>query len=151
MWNTMQDFQISTSREKTFLVSSQKPPDTCHHEQGPIEKTEKEHTHGFLHSCQPPACQGIPEATANRSEKKRHCVRPKRRETTSRQTREQHTSKKVTKKERKSFVHHMAKQREGSSGQHLADVATLPSAEPTTCICRHNREVVNTKEKERKS
>ena len=40
----MQDLHISTSREETFLVSCQKLPDTCHHVQGPIEKTEKKRT-----------------------------------------------------------------------------------------------------------
>ena len=33
------------------------------------EDREKEHTHGFLHNCQPPACQGIPVATRDRSER----------------------------------------------------------------------------------
>ena len=32
------------------------------------EDAEKENTHGFLHNCQPPACQGIPVATTDRSE-----------------------------------------------------------------------------------
>ena len=66
------------------------------------EDAEKDNTHGFLHNCQPPACQGIPVATTDRSEMTQ--CQAKKTETTSRLTREQDTSTKVTKKKRKSSV-----------------------------------------------
>ena len=57
-------------------------------------------------------------------------VKPRRRETTSRQTREQDTKTKSDKGEKifSETMNIMAKQREGPSGQHLADFATLPHA-----------------------
>ena len=53
---------------------------------------------------------------------------------------------------------HVAQQREGPSGQPLAEFATLPSAVVKIAraygqraICRHNRESANTREKQRRS
>ena len=125
----MQDLHTSTSREKTFLVSCQKPPDTCHHVQGPIEETQKKNTHGFLHYYHPPACQGIPVATTDRSEKTQ-CQAKKTGDNEQTNVRASYYHK--SDKEGKNIFHetmnHMAKQRVGSSGQHLQDFETLPSA-----------------------
>ena len=124
----MQDFHISTSREETFLVSFQKPLDTCYHVQRPIEKTEeKECTRGFLHNCQPPACQGIPVATTDRSEMTQ-CQAKKTGEQTNAVSKILSQNDKEGEKIFSETMIIMAKQREGPSGQHLADSATLPSA-----------------------
>ena len=96
----------------------------------PMEENEKKKTrHGFLFQYQPPACQGIPVATTDRSEMTQ-CQAEKTGdiEQTNAWARHQHKS---DKEEEKIFFETMnisAKQGEGPSGQHLANFATLPSA-----------------------
>ena len=91
------------------------------------EDAEKDNTHGFLHNCQPPACQGIPVATTDMSEKTQ-CQAKKTGdvEQTNARARHQHKSDKEEEKIFRETKNHMAKQRDGPSGQLLADFATLP-------------------------
>ena len=63
----LQGLQISTL-EEIFLERCLKSPGTCHHVQNQSRRKRRRITHGFLRRCQPPpACQGIPEATTDRS------------------------------------------------------------------------------------
>ena len=124
----MQDLHKSASREWTFLASCQKTPGTLHIV---IEKNNREdaenNTCVFLRTCQPPACQGIPVATTDRSGMTQ-CQAEKTGDI-EQTTREQDNSTKVTKKEIKpSLIPWTTWQRDGHSGQHLEDFATLPSA-----------------------
>ena len=62
-----QDFQISSTLEETFLDGCLKSMGTCHHVQNQSRRKRRRITHGFLRKCQPPACQGSPVATTDRS------------------------------------------------------------------------------------
>ena len=88
-------------------------------------------------------------------------VRPRRRETSSRQTREQDSSTKVKKGEIKSSLIPRTRGKTTRRPQwttpgkfrHFAICCNEGRSclmERTTCNCRHNREVLNTKEKQRK-
>ena len=118
----LQDFHISTSRDETFLISCQKTTGHMSSRAEPIENSEKkEHTHGFLHCCQPPACQGIPVATTDRSEWTQcHDYKTGKPE----RTKSGGTKQSQADREGEKIFYdtmNVAKQREGSSGQHLAD------------------------------
>ena len=79
-------------------------------------------THGFLLKRQPPVCQRIPVATTDRS----GWTQCQAEKTGSRQRVGKTTKKRRANLERN--PEHVAQQRGGLSGQHLADFATLPSA-----------------------
>ena len=115
----MQDFHISTSREETFLVSFQKPLDKCYHVQRPIEKTEKKGVHARLLAQLPASSVSRNPGGNNRQE---------RNDAVSGQEDGRQRADKEGEKIFSETMIIMAKQREGTSGQHLADSATLPSA-----------------------
>ena len=120
----LQDLQISAKLEETFLEGCRKPPGTCHHVQNQSRRMRRRNTHGFLHKCQPPACQRIPVATTDRSGWTQ-CQAEKTGDI-------EQTNAWARQQKRRANLHrnheHMAQQREGPNGQHLADFATLPSA-----------------------
>ena len=116
----MQDLHNSTSRGRTFLVSCQKPPDICHHVQRPIEKTEKKNTRTAAGTIA--SLQRVKESRRQlQTGAKGRSVRPRRRETSSRQTRSTILSKKSDKEGVKFFretMNIMAKQRENQNAWH---------------------------------
>ena len=63
-------FHKSASLEGTFLVSCRKSPGTISNKRT-IEKTQKKQHARLLVQMQPPACQGNPVATTDRSGNKR--------------------------------------------------------------------------------
>ena len=63
----LQNLPISVMLEETFLDGCLKSMTTCHHVQNQSRRKRRRDTHGFLLGRQPPACQGILEATTDRS------------------------------------------------------------------------------------
>ena len=97
----LQDPQISAALEETYLEDCLKPPGTCRHVQNKSRRMRR-HTYGFLDNCQTP---GVKESCWQQQTRANgRSVRPRRRETTSRQTREQDNSTKETKGERKTSL-----------------------------------------------
>ena len=90
-----------------------------------IEETEREeYTHGFLLKCHPSACQLNPNG--NNKQERMNEVSGREDKRHRADTRGQDNEK------RRANLHsnceHVTEQREGPSGQHLEDFATLPSA-----------------------
>ena len=59
--------ELLLALEQTLHENCLKSPRTCHHVQNQARRKRRKITHGFLLKCQPPACQGTPVATTDRS------------------------------------------------------------------------------------
>ena len=101
----------------------------------PIEKTEKKR-----HARLPPACQGIPVATTDRSEMTQSGHEDGRQRADKRVRTKLSQSDKAGEKFYRETMNIMAKQCEGLGRQYLADFATLPSAVVKAARAQRNRQ-----------
>ena len=106
---------ISSTLEETFHESCLKSPGTGHHVQNQSRRLKIRNTHGILLKRQPPACQRIPVATKDRSERT-ECQAYKTRDI-EQSTRGQDNKKKAPQQTKTECV---AQQRESPGGRHLA-------------------------------
>ena len=90
-------------------------PGTCHHVQNQTRRKRRRTTHGFLRKCQPPARQGIPVATTDRSGWTQ-CQAEKTGDI-------EQTNAWARQQKRRANLHrnheHAAQKREGPSGHHI--------------------------------
>ena len=117
----LQDPQISVTLEERCLDSCLKSMGTCRHVQNQARRIEEETRTAYCSNA------SLPRVKESRWQQQTgadgRSVRPRRRETSSRQTRRQDKKKRAN---RHRNWKHVAQQREGSSGHTLADFATLP-------------------------
>ena len=136
----LKDLHISALLEETFHVSCQKTQGTCHHMQNQSRRQKKNSRTAFC------TIASLPRVKESRWQlqtgAKGRSIRPRRRETSSSQTREHETitSDKEGEKFYRETMNVMAKQCEGLGGQYLADSATLPSAVVKAARAKRNQQ-----------